>query len=309
MSIFGDALERSYIVADCTVEPALGRSERLIKCPDGALLETTDLAAVAALEQAYKLNRPLRLIHKLESAWKFVALSAVGMMVFVWAFTVYALPMLATRAAYATPLGVTKTVSERTLQLLDAQYLQASELALERQAVLEQDFTDVADDLSELTYRLEFRAGGVLGANAFALPSGIIILTDELVSLADTDDEILAVLAHEIGHVEKRHGLRSAYQSTGVFILVSALLGDVTSATSLTASLPAVLLESGYSRAFEREADRVAKDYLLAQHGDAESLASILEKLESQHGGSGNMGFLSSHPGTNERVADLRETP
>ena len=50
-------------------------------------------------------------------------------------------------------------------------------------------------------YQLEFRHGGYIDANAFALPSGIIVMTDELVELAKSDDELISVLAHEIGHV------------------------------------------------------------------------------------------------------------
>ena len=54
-------------------------------------------------------------------------------------------------------------------------------------------------------YRLELRSGEALGANALALPSGIVIMTDDLVALAKSDDEIGAVMAHELGHVRGRH--------------------------------------------------------------------------------------------------------
>lgn len=61
-----------------------------------------------------------------------------------------------------------------------------------------------------VNYRLLFRRGGRVGADAFALPSGAIIVTDELIALAKHEYEVVAVLAHEIGHVRNRHGLRHA---------------------------------------------------------------------------------------------------
>ncbi len=57
--------------------------------------------------------------------------------------------------------------------------------------------------------------GRAVGANAFALPSGIVVMTDELVELAKTDDELVAVLAHEIGHVRGRHALRQTAAGGG----------------------------------------------------------------------------------------------
>lgn len=297
-----------YAISTCRFEPALGSSRRLIKCPDGALLETRDAGAIAGIEAAFQINRPMRFIHKLESAWKFVALSSVAMLVFIWVFTTYGLPVLARQAAYATPLSVTKGVSERALGLLDDAYLQSSRLSEAQQLELRQAFEGLVAAIGDVQgYRLEFRSGGELGANALALPSGIIVMTDELIDMAERDEELLAVLAHEIGHVEMRHGLRSVYQGTGVFFLVSVVLGNVTSATSVAASLPAVLLDSGYSRRFEREADRFAAKYLLAEGLGTVPLQSILTQLEASQGGSGEAGFLSSHPSTNRRLELLKQ--
>ncbi len=79
-------------------------------------------------------------------------------------------------------------------------------------------FADLATRAERGTggYSLNFREGGAIGPNAFALPSGTIILTDELVDIAgDDNDMVLAVLAHEIGHVDKKHSLRQIYRAAG----------------------------------------------------------------------------------------------
>ena len=79
-------------------------------------------------------------------------------------------------------------------------------------------------------------APSALKANAFALPSGIVVLTDELEALAQHDDELSAVFAHEIGHVVHRHSMRMVIQHSASALLMLGLLGDVNSATSVVAA-------------------------------------------------------------------------
>jgi len=156
------------------------------------------------------------------------------------------------------------------------------------------------------TYRLEFRQGGGLGANALALPSGAIVITDELVALAGDDMEIAAILAHEMTHVEKRHALRSLLQDAGVFLLISILVGDVTSVTSIAASLPTLLVKSGYSRRFESEADEAAGYWLIHKGWGTRPLQDILRRLAIHQKGLAGPSWLSTHPDTNRRIAHLQ---
>lgn len=308
MEVSGESLGRSYqyLLSSCRIEPQLGRSERVIKCPDDAVLETRDFNRVAQLEEAYGVNQPLRAVHLLESAWKFVGLSALGVVAASVLFFMYGIPWLAKEAAHATPVRYTEGVSENTLGLLE-DYLRPSQLPAERQAELQAAFARLTTSLGKSAdYRLELRGGEQLGANALALPSGIIIMTDELVALAETDLELEAVLAHEIGHVELRHGMQGVYQSAGVFFLVSVLLGDVTSATGTLAALPAALVENGYSRGAEREADAFAGRYLLETEGSAAALGDILSALSRSHGGE-LPSFLSTHPNTEKRLEQLEQ--
>jgi predicted Zn-dependent protease len=152
---------------------------------------------------------------------------------------------------------------------------------------------------------ITFRAAGGLGANAMALPNGVIIVTDALVGLAGSDGEIIAVLAHEAGHVQERHGLRNVIQSSVVSIVVSWYLGDI---NAIIAAAPAALMEAKYSRDLERDADAYAARFLSANGLPVRLLADILERLDSEHGGSaGSTSYLSSHPATAERIQRLRQ--
>jgi Zn-dependent protease with chaperone function len=155
--------------------------------------------------------------------------------------------------------------------------------------------------------RLVFRDGGAAGANAFALPSGLVVVTDAFVALAGSEAELAAVLAHELGHVRHRHALRSLLQDAGVGVLIAGALGDFVSISSLAATLPTLLVELQYSRRFESEADLYAVALLERRGLPAAALADALERLERAHGGDALPSYLSTHPATGRRVRVIRK--
>lgn len=151
--------------------------------------------------------------------------------------------------------------------------------------------------------RLEFRASPDLGPNALALPSGIVILTDEVVALAHCDEELLAVLAHELGHIHHRHSLRSWLQSLITPVLIATVTGDLASISALAGALPTFLADMKYSRTFELEADDFAVE-LLDRHGiPRRHLADILGRITSADENDRGLGhYLSTHPATSQRI-------
>jgi len=189
--------------------------------------------------------------------------------------------------------------------------MKASQLGTARQQALRQRFDDLRDVHELPPHHLEFRSSEAIGANAFALPDGTVIVTDQLITLADNDEEILAVLAHELGHVTERHPMRQLLQSSVVGLAMTWYLGDI---SSLLAAAPTLLLESNYSRNFERRADRYAANMLRMNGIAPERLADMLEKLETSHHGAKEsieqpsriVQFFSTHPDTGERIRDLR---
>jgi Tfp pilus assembly protein PilF len=156
-----------------------------------------------------------------------------------------------------------------------------------------------------MPYRLEFRASPVIGANAFALPSGIIVMTDELVKLSRDDREVLAVLAHELGHLHHRHIMRGLLESSATALVIAGVTGDIASTTSLAAAAPTLLLRAKYSRDMEREADRYAVEMMKQAGLEPRYFGTLLARMERKSGGRrrGIPDFLSSHPATEERTA------
>jgi Zn-dependent protease with chaperone function len=127
-------------------------------------------------------------------------------------------------------------------------------------------------------------------------------MTDELVAASENDDELVAILAHEIGHLEHRHSIRMAMQSLTVALIIAAVSGDVVSSSSLVVALPTVLIHSSYSQEFESEADDYAWHYLVDNSVPTGSFASILTRIAGDGSDSVVGKYLSSHPGTHARV-------
>jgi Zn-dependent protease with chaperone function len=197
------------------------------------------LKAIALLEQAVGRNRGTRFVSLLENRWWIVVGCLLILSAWVWVFISFGIPFFAEKVAYKVPIEISEKVSLEALKFLDSRILTRSNLDNEKVIELNNVCQGLRGEFgSNFDYRLEFRKGPNIGPNAFALPSGLIILTDELIALVQSEKELVAVLVHEMTHVEKRHGLRSLFQDAGVFLLISALVGDVASITSAASMLP-----------------------------------------------------------------------
>ncbi|HHW4643827.1 TPA: M48 family metallopeptidase, partial [Campylobacter coli] len=147
------------------------------------------------------------------------------LLTFVFAFSIYrfAVPALVEVAVVVTPPVVPALMSKGTLQTLDTTVFSPSTLPDADKVKLNEGFGKLAakSSLGAGGFNLNFRDGGIIGPNAFALPDGTVVITDQLVWLAAGDtDMLLGVLAHEIGHVELKHSLRQLYRAAGVAGLI-----------------------------------------------------------------------------------------
>ncbi len=143
--------------------------------------------------------------------------------------------------------------------------------------------------------------------NAFALPGGIMVFTRGLLDEAGSLEEIAGIAAHELGHLAHDHSTRALYRSFAVALLVGVLFGDLTGGT-LAGGLAEWLVNTGYSREIERDADAFALERLKAAGIGTEGLADFFARLEEKHGEESGplFGLLSTHPATAERLAHIR---
>ena len=277
---------------------------RLLALPDGGQIETDDREAAAALFPPR--NRIDAAAFWLESRWP-AALAAIPVIAGVtWLFVAQLLPLAADPVARMISPRIELAIGRQALSALDRIVLKPTELDPDTQEQIERRFRQFLEgEPGEENYELVFRAGAV-GPNAFALPGGFIVVTDDLVRLAENEGELMAVLAHEVGHVRGRHALRLVLQNSGVVVLVTALAGDAVSMTLLAAALPTALLQSHYLRQFETQADEYAFAHLRRHGYSPQAFADMMRRLQRADaqaaGDAGVVRYFSTHPLTQERI-------
>ncbi len=317
-------LIKTWKATEVKIDLAISGVPRVIKFKDGSRFESKDDTQIRRWEQQVGQNKLLSGVRILESRWPYVLGVVLAAGLSLWGFIQFGLPTIARQAAKATPQKVLTVFDQETIKLLESQeFISESTLSASRQAQLQQEFKKVAMWAGgPYPYHLLLRYGNKLDANAVALPNGTIIMTDQLVKLAKNDNELMGVLAHETGHVVYRHSLKQIYQALGVGLVTTWFTGDLVSATSFAAAVPATLLQTGYSRAAETEADTYSGKYMMQTYKTTKPLQTILGNLEKQHRAkqdtNGNAAtpsraeqsmddLISTHPGTKQRIAHLKQ--
>jgi len=324
-------------VDEINISEQIGKTPRYLKFPDGSAFETKNNALVDQVGQLQS-HKTAGDVHsfadRLEKNWIAVSLSLALILALVFWFAFFGAPKVARQIAFALPASVSNYIGRDTLALMDRTSLKPSTLKPARQAELQKLFSTILpEDTEQLSYQLVFRRGGRIGANAFALPDATIVMTDELVNIADDDQQITAVLLHEIGHVKGRHLLRQLIQQTGLAGLITLIVGDVNTASHLVLAVPGILMNASYSRDIEWEADTYALHYMQSHHISPRAFAQMMHNLqnwipdncgpnvnhnsnfstkENQQQTADNtkkdkpvtagMGYLSTHPPTEERI-------
>lgn len=143
--------------------------------------------------------------------------------------------------------------------------------------------------------------------NAFATFGGTIMVFSGLLDKITSEQQLAALLAHEIAHVRDRHVMRSATGWLLVALLWGAIVGDraVGTATGQLAGLPGL----ARTRQMERDADAAALEALVTLYGNAGGYFALFALLDKAHGDAGRNVpmFLQSHPDVAERVAVARQ--
>lgn len=282
----------------------LGQARRIIYLDGSGELHAGDQAAVEELARALGQGAVMARVFRLESRYSLALGALLVSLLLGWAGLRHGLPWLAGAAVPLVPPALEARLGVLGLDALDEAVFAPSALPTARQEALRQRLADVCWRLGDCPgWRMEFRAGGQIGANALALPGGILVFTDEIVKLAQHDDELVAVAAHELGHVRHRHVLRQILASTGVLVVGQVALGDVSGILDLAGGLPAILLQSGYSRDMEMEADAHALAMLERACLPPHRFSDLLARLDAAHGGELKaITLFSSHPDTRERL-------
>jgi Zn-dependent protease with chaperone function len=303
--IAGEDVNLRVPFARVTVDERLGRAPRRLRLQDGAFCEVRDLDALDAL-LAVTAHRD-GWVDRMQRQLQFVLFSIVAFVALAVAAYQWGLPWAAAKGAHHLPPAIGRTLSVQTLNILDGKILLPSKIAGERRQALSAKFHALRlPEGGTPGTTLLFRGSPQLGANAFTLPDGTIVVLDDLLTLLGDDPKTLAVFAHELGHAHGRHGLQLLLQSSAVGAFWTLYIGDV---STLLAAAPTALLQAKYSQDLEREADDYGAALLLQNGMSPALLADALKKLAESHSGAATAGYLSSHPSTDERMRHLHALP
>lgn len=298
---------------DGAVTERLGNTPRFINFPSGLRLETEANDAIDRLLKGSKhRDKTNTWRHIIENRLPGIVLISI-VIVAISGLLLYrfGIPLFAALISPAVPDSVREVVSEHTLSQMDQTLLAETSLLSWEQRYYRELFESRLQPYIDATINLQFRNADALGANAFALPDGTVVFTDQLLALIN-DDEFLAIAAHEAGHVEEDHGMRSVISATSLVVAIMLVTGDSAAVSELLITAPSILIQLSYSRDLETEADDYAMHLMRDANIPLSAFATGLEKIVRYHGAEASelsdwSGYLSTHPNSAERILKFQE--
>lgn len=277
--------------SEVSINNRLGNTQRKLNLADGSVFSTLDNDAIDSLvtdiKTGSKSSKLGLLLHHHESKISSVLGMLVFTVIFAFSFIKWGLPWTSHTIAQALPQATGNYIGKQSLEFMDDYFLQPTQISEAQQNKILSRFETrlkPLDNNDNIHYQLHFREMSLQGhslPNAFALPSGDIVLTDKFVQLSENEDEIDAVLLHEMGHVVHRHSLEMMTQNSLTTMLVILILGNPDGISELATGLGSALVSNHYSRTFETEADEFAFDKMLKGGINPQAFADILNRMES----------------------------
>lgn len=316
----GAAVLRRFTRSASRMAEPFAAAPNVVEFCDGSHCEVPagDRAALASLMQ-YTPSW----IERWQARWP-AALAAIVAMIGFLALAYYkGIPALTQVIVDNMPVSAEQQLGDAAQPMFETQFLQQSGFSDERLAEIDAIFERVRPAARRMPVRLMVRAAPMIGANAFALPNGTIIITDDLVKaligdgeVPEAEAELAGIFAHEIGHIEHRHSIRGMAHSSFMLAGSWALFGDF---SAVAAGLPAVVGKMSHSREMEYEADRFGGLALQRIGMHAGALGDALLAIEAHAANEPNaqnalpewmrvsLDFVSSHPGSTERAERLQD--
>ncbi len=226
-----------------------------------------------------------------------LAAIAVAVMLFVFV----GVPILSGPVARATPVGMELRMGEN----FDAQV--GAIFPTCRNEEGQRILSALGDRIAmgaDTPFDIRVRAVEAPMVNAFALPGGPVLITDDLIAEAESPDELAAVISHEVAHVEMRHVMQAVWRDLGIGMLLDLVVGGGTGAGQQAVILAGQASDLTYSRDAELEADTRGQALLHAAGLSSLGMAPFFDRM-ARADGSGRLGeaveFMNSHPDSSRR--------
>ncbi|PPC76907.1 Zn-dependent protease with chaperone function [Pokkaliibacter plantistimulans] len=291
------------------VSDDLGSLPRTLTFSDGWMFTPQD---VPAFNQLLHQLRGRSWLQRLEGSLRWILLAMVVTVVSGFAVYRYGVPWLSRAIAPHVPISVLELMGKQTQVVLDHAGFTPTQLTVQRQQQLQQAFAQLLAELQQqhMVFRvppkLVFRSFEQ-GPNAFALPDGTVVLTDQMVALARNDRQLQGVLLHELGHLYHHHMMTRLVQSSILSVAAAMMVGDGSGVADTLSGAGVFLMTMSYSRDHEREADAFAASVLMTQDHNTEALTSLYRLLLADKKEGAVPVWLSTHPGLQERIEALQQ--
>jgi Zn-dependent protease with chaperone function len=270
----------------------------------------------SSAQQRFAFGRGKSLAESLEKNIRVIIASLLLAPILVWFSLTVLLPALAAQSVKYLPDKVAQSMGDQSFYVIKKSFLEETELnqKLRDDTYKQWLLTLKTLGLSAEKYQLHFYKSDYFGANAFALPNGVVVITDDLLlQLKGKPDAVLAILLHEIGHIEHQHSLRLVAQSVSNTVAIAVIFGDLEAFGETLIGTGSALLQNAFSRDMEREADNFALRSLTrlgkSPMAFANAMQSFLQMQDEKApiGKTSLLDYLSTHPDINERMAMAKE--
>ena len=221
-----------------------------------------------------------------------------ALIVFLWSFTTVFAPPSQAKLLSVTPQEEAKLGAQASQQIESGARI--------LRGPVEDWVNRVGQKLASASnpqWKYRFRVIDSPEINAFALPGGYIYIYTGMRKIVANDDELAAVLAHEITHAEQRHYAKQYAKSSKrglLFGVAAAVLGLPQIGQQAVGLLDAAIGQK-YSREDEYEADKLGMQRMVRAGFKPTAMISLLEKLDKEE--TGDAGWFASHPEGGKRVA------
>jgi predicted Zn-dependent protease len=235
----------------------------------------------------------------------FTAVAGVAVVAICVALYLWGIPAAASIVAARVPVSWEEDLGRAVVESLVKAEKRCAEPAGRR--ALDRLIATLAAGAPRSPYTFRVQVVDSKTVNAFAAPGGYVVVLRGLVDEAHRPEELAGVIAHEMEHVLQRHSTKAIVQHVSTGLLITALTGDVSGAMAYGLESARVLGQLRYSRAAEEEADARGMELLIAAGLDPTGMVDFFEALERKgRDPAGLLKYLSSHPGTSDRVSRLR---
>lgn len=209
-------------------------------------------------------------------------------------------------------------LGEKTVAIIPENYdIELGNMVYEQAMLTEKKELEKSKVLNEFAKKLQLNNSKKLHftvvksetVNAFALPDGNVVVYTAILNKMKNYEELVALLGHEVAHVNQRHSMKSLCRDLSGYFFISAILGDVNGVMAIIGEHANNLQSLSFSRGFEKESDEEGLKIMLQNQINPNGMIDLFSRLQTEEKeiGISVPEFLSSHPITIDRIKHVKE--